>query len=225
MAEKKATKYPPGITEEMVLQAKQKYGEAGYVKYIDLYDGEGEMLLTVLAVRPKRQIVQEFERSQYDPKTAKEVLVNNCLLSHKDKVKADDVLFEAAFNGISELLPIGRHSFHLPEEFGTLPEGITKSMIDEAVADNRISIRIVKLASGESEKDFVHVLMCAPTRAAISDHQRWRAENPNKARSILLKSALLSHADTVSKNDFLYYTGAAAAIELKPKAAAVVKNL
>lgn len=215
---------PDGISQEMVDAAKVKFGATGNVKYADLYDGEGNMLLTVLITRPIRPVLQEFERNRAEPKIAADVLINGCLLSHKDKVKADQVLIQAAFNAITELIPIGTYAIYKLDTFKTLPEGISQEMINEAVADGRIGICIAQITSGENEKDFVHVLMCAPSRDAISNHQKYSDTNPNKARTLLLKSALLSHKETVLGNDWLYYTGSQVAVELKPKASAVVKN-
>ena len=194
------------------------------MKYADLFDGDGNELMTVLVARPTKQVLQEFERNKGEHKTAVDVLINGCLLSHKDKVKADQVLIQAAYNAITELIPVGSYSIHKLDEFKELPEGISQDMISAAEKDGRINIRIAKIASGENETDFLHVLVCAPSRDAISSHQKWIDNNPNKARTLLLKSALLSHVDTVMNNDWLYYTGSMVALDMKPRASAVIKN-
>ena len=105
----KEKELPAGITAEMIAAAKQKYGEKN-VKYIDLpMDDEGTEFKTVLACVPSRTVMEQYRKfSDNDPKKADEILVKNCLLSHKDEVLADDGLFYAALNGIAELIPIRR---------------------------------------------------------------------------------------------------------------------
>jgi hypothetical protein len=100
-------KLPEGITKEMITVAKQKYGE-DKVKYIDLpTDDEGNGTLTVLATVPSRSVIGQYQRFQtIDPKKADEIMVKNCLLSHKEMVLADDGLFYAVLNALGDLVPI-----------------------------------------------------------------------------------------------------------------------
>jgi hypothetical protein len=98
---------PAGITQAMIDDAKAKYG-ADKVKMVDiLKENSDEVEKTVLAVVPSRNIIGQFRRySDTDPRKADEILVKNCLLSHKDEVLADDGLFYGALSGIAELIPI-----------------------------------------------------------------------------------------------------------------------
>lgn len=98
---------PEGITEQMVTDAKTKHGEKN-VKLIDLpLDEEQSEFKTVLACVPSRVILGQYRRyADNDPKRADEILVKNCLLSHKSEVLADDGLFYGALNGISDLIPV-----------------------------------------------------------------------------------------------------------------------
>lgn len=99
---------PEGITSAMVTDAKKKHGE-DKVKFIALpTDDEGSgTYKTVLARVPDRSIVGQYRRfADSDPKRADEILVKNCLLSHKEEVLADDGLFYAALGGIAELIPV-----------------------------------------------------------------------------------------------------------------------
>lgn len=100
-------KLPEGITQEMIDEAKSKHGE-GNVKYAELpLDDDGSDTLTVLMRRPTRKVIGEFEKwADSQPNKAKEILVNGTLLSHKDRVKADDGLFFGAFNAAVELMPV-----------------------------------------------------------------------------------------------------------------------
>lgn len=101
------TKLPPGITQEMVKEAKEKYGNEN-VKIADLpKDEEATDYLSVLMRRPTRKAIGEFEKwADSQPDKAKAVLVKYSLLSHKDEVMADDGLFLGAFNAAVELMPV-----------------------------------------------------------------------------------------------------------------------
>lgn len=96
-----------GITPDMIRAAKEKYGE-GKVRIASLpLDDEGAEALDVLIRVPDRKILSEFEKwSERSPDKAKEILINSCLLSHKDLVKADDALFMTACTAIAEIIPI-----------------------------------------------------------------------------------------------------------------------
>jgi hypothetical protein len=91
----------------MIDDAKAKYG-AGKVKLVEIFkENSDEVEKTVLAIVPSRNIIGQFRRySDTDPKKADEILVKNCLLSHKEEVLADDSLFYGALSGIAELIPI-----------------------------------------------------------------------------------------------------------------------
>jgi hypothetical protein len=98
---------PDGITQSMIDEAKEKHG-ADKVKFVEiLKENSDEVEKTVLAVVPSRSIVGQYMRwSDTEPKKAQEIIVKNCLLSHKDEVLADDGLFYGALTGISELIPV-----------------------------------------------------------------------------------------------------------------------
>ena len=98
---------PEGITEQMVTDAKTKFGES-QVKYADLpLDEEETDFKTVLVGVPSRVVLGQYRRwADNDPKKADEILVKACLLSHKDEVLADDGLFYGALNAISDLIPV-----------------------------------------------------------------------------------------------------------------------
>ncbi|TCN63681.1 hypothetical protein [Acetobacteroides hydrogenigenes] len=103
----KEVKLPEGVTEEMMSAWKEKYGE-DKVKIIALpKDDDGNEFLDVVATVPSRKAVGEFEKwLDRDPNKAKEILINSCLLTSKEQVKSDDGLFYAAFDGITQLLPV-----------------------------------------------------------------------------------------------------------------------
>lgn len=102
----KEKELPAGITAEMIAGAKTKYGENN-VKYLELpLNDEGTEHKTVLACVPSRAVLGQYRRfADTDPKKADEILVKNCLLSHKDEVLADDGLFYGALTGIADLIP------------------------------------------------------------------------------------------------------------------------
>ncbi|MEL3904447.1 MAG: hypothetical protein P1P63_04980 [Treponemataceae bacterium] len=103
----KEKELPAGITAEMIAGAKTKHGENN-VKYLDLpLNDEGTEFKTVLACVPSRAVLGQYRRfADTDPKKADEILVKNCLLSHKDEVLADDGLFYGALTGIADLIPV-----------------------------------------------------------------------------------------------------------------------
>lgn len=107
MAKDKVIKLPEGVTEETMTAWKEKYG-ADKVKVAALpKDDDGNDYLDVVVTVPTRKVVGEFEKwLDKDPNKAKEILINSCLLTGKEIVKADDGLFYAAFDAITQLLPI-----------------------------------------------------------------------------------------------------------------------
>ncbi len=109
MEKEKEEKMPEGITKAMLNDAKAKYG-ADKVRYVDiLKENSDDVEKTILVVVPSRNIIGQYRRySDTDPKKADEILVKNCLLSHKDEVLADDGLFYGALMGIADLIPIRR---------------------------------------------------------------------------------------------------------------------
>ncbi|MCL2328441.1 MAG: hypothetical protein FWC39_08000 [Bacteroidetes bacterium] len=107
MEKEKDEKLPVGITKEMVADAKVKYG-ADKVKYVEiLKENSDDVDIVVLACVPSRHITGQWRRyCESDPKKADDILVKNCLLSHKEEVLANDYLFSGALNGIAELIPM-----------------------------------------------------------------------------------------------------------------------
>ena len=105
----KEANLPDGITQEMIDDAKIKYG-ASKVKFAYiLKENSDEVEKTVLVVVPSKNIIGQYRRfADTDPKKADEILVKNCLLSHKEEVLANDELFFGALNGIAELIPMRR---------------------------------------------------------------------------------------------------------------------
>lgn len=91
----------------MIEAAKAKYKENS-VKLAELpKDEERNEYLTVLVRRPDRSVLSEFSKwVDKNPGKADEILVNSCLLSHKDIVKADDGLFAGCVDAISQLISI-----------------------------------------------------------------------------------------------------------------------
>lgn len=97
----------PGITEEMITAAKAKYGESKILTMdLPLDDNETDFL-TVLARKPDRQVKGEFLKwMDKNPNRADDILINACILSHKEQVKADEGLISAASDGLVKLLVI-----------------------------------------------------------------------------------------------------------------------
>lgn len=103
---KEKVQLPDGVTQEMISEWKEKYG---VIKRADLQDENGEFLRSVIMRVPNRKTMGEFEKwVDKQPNKAKEILINGCVLSDKEAVKADDVLFAAAFSAAVELIPVGK---------------------------------------------------------------------------------------------------------------------
>lgn len=213
---------PQGITQVMIDDAKKKYGATGMVKLVCLEDSDGNDLGTVLMVRPNRAVIDQVERFvDTDPGKAYEILMNACLLSHKDMVAANDKMFAATISACMQMMPYSKPLLVVPD-MDALPEGITADMIGE-LSKTRTDIRIALLQKNE-DGDTIGVLVCAPQRKAITDHEKWETANPKKAKQYMIDSSLQSHKDEVSKNDYLWFAAYSAAVQLKPKGVARIKN-
>lgn len=110
MTEKKSketeVKLPMGVSPEMVKAWKERFGE-DKIKLAILKDADGNDVLECIVRVPDRKALSEFEKwIDKSPDKAKDILINTCLLTNKEEVKADDDLYFSAFDAISKLLPI-----------------------------------------------------------------------------------------------------------------------
>lgn len=98
---------PIGVTEEMIKAWKDRYGEKN-VKIAQLpKDDDNTDFLEVVIRVPDRKTLGEFEKwCDKNPDKAKEILVNACVLSNKELVKADDNLFLVAADAVGKIIPI-----------------------------------------------------------------------------------------------------------------------
>jgi hypothetical protein len=104
---KKETCLPPGVTPEMVAAWKERYGE-NRVKIASLpLDDDGTEWTDVIVRVPDRKTQGEFEKwVDKNPDKAKEIMINACVLTGRDMVKADDGLFGGAFDALVKLMPV-----------------------------------------------------------------------------------------------------------------------
>ena len=213
---------PAGITQEMIEEAKKKYGATGMVKIATLETETTNVELDVLMVRPNRVVIDQMERHVVnDPGTGYSILRNFCLLSHKDEVAKNDELIASADKACIDLLPYSTAIFE-DIDMAKLPDGITAEMVEE-LRSTRNNVKIAKLQQDE-DGNRMAVLVCAPARKAITDHEKWDDRNPKKAKQLMIDSIVHSHKELVNANDWLWYCAYNAAIALKPKGAAVIKN-
>jgi hypothetical protein len=106
---KNASNLPEGVTSEQVKAWKERYGENKIHACTLLDPDTGDEMVTIVARTPGRKEVGEFEKwVDKNPDKSKEILVNSCVLSHKDEVKNDEKKFMAAFDAIMQVYPIGR---------------------------------------------------------------------------------------------------------------------
>ncbi|MNT35823.1 hypothetical protein D3C72_1718680 [compost metagenome] len=99
----------PGITSEMVSKAKAKWGDKKIRTAECGIDEDTDDVLVVLLRRPNRQVMNEYVKwADKSPAKADEILVNSCLLSHKEEVKANEFLFGNVVDAISQIIPTPR---------------------------------------------------------------------------------------------------------------------
>jgi len=98
---------PEGVTEEQIKAWKERYG-AKKVKIATLpLDDDNVETMDIIVRVPDRKTMGEFEKwVDRSPNKAKEILINACVLTKREEVKANDDAFFAAFDAISELIPI-----------------------------------------------------------------------------------------------------------------------
>lgn len=95
---------PEGITQEMIDAAKEKYG-AEKIRLATLTNGVKE--LKVLIRVPDRATYNQFDKwAISDPTRAKDILITNCLLSHKEEVDKSDEYYFGCYHAISQILPL-----------------------------------------------------------------------------------------------------------------------
>lgn len=85
----------------------KKYGEKN-LRIIELpLDDMNTDYIDVSVRIPDRNTMSQFMKYQdINPKKAQEILIKQCLLSHKEQVMGDDALFMTAVSQIAELIPI-----------------------------------------------------------------------------------------------------------------------
>jgi len=107
MTKEKKVKLPEGVTEEHVKAWKERYGE-DKVKYVELpKDDDGDEYFGCIVRVPARKELSEFEKwVDKNPDKAKEVMINACVLTGKEIIKADDGLFLGAFDALAKLIPV-----------------------------------------------------------------------------------------------------------------------
>ncbi len=99
---------PEGVTQQMVDDAKAKFG---VVKLAELYDADGNLLKTVVMNRPPAHTMNQFEKFlDREPARAKKILLKGCLLSSTEiaDLPSNDELFNAAFDAAANMLPVGK---------------------------------------------------------------------------------------------------------------------
>ena len=215
---------PDGVTAEEFEALKERYG-AGKIKIAMLPKDEDGNEFMVIGVRvPDRKCLGEFEKwVDKDPNRAKEILVNACVLSCKETVKAEDELFLGAFDAITKLIPV--RVAIIKDLDGILPEGISEADIKALV--ERYGERKVKIASLPKDDDgneFMDVIVRVPDRKCLGEFEKWADKSPDKAKEILVNACVLSKKEVVKADDGLFFGAFDAVTKLIPVRTAIVKN-
>lgn len=103
---KNQAQIPDGVTAEQVAAWKERYGDKK-VRLAQLpKDEDCNDYLSVVVRCPGSKELAEFEKwIDKNPLKAKEIMINTCLLSHKEEVKGNEYLFLGAADAICGLLP------------------------------------------------------------------------------------------------------------------------
>lgn len=100
-------KLPEGVSQEMIDAWKDRYGKDKVKMACLPMDDDGNEFKEVIVRVPDRKVMSEVEKwLDKAPDKAKEIMINSCLLTHKEEVKADDGLFFGAVDAITKLMPI-----------------------------------------------------------------------------------------------------------------------
>jgi len=104
---KETVELPAGVTSEMIAAWKERYGENKVKLALLPLTEDCNDYLSVVVRAPGRKEASEFEKwIDKNPDKAKEILVNTCLLTNKDEVKANEFLFFGAADAIMNLLQV-----------------------------------------------------------------------------------------------------------------------
>lgn len=102
----KEVNLPEGVTQEQVNAWKERYGSNKVKTALLPKDEDCNDYMEVVVRAPGSKELSEFEKwIDKNPQKAKEILINTCLLSRKDEVKANEYLFLGAADAIAGLLP------------------------------------------------------------------------------------------------------------------------
>jgi len=97
---------PEGVSYEQVAAWKQQYGE-DKIKIATLCVDVPEKRKDVIVRVPDRNTYNMYDKwSNADPSKSRDILINSCLLSHTEIVKADDALYFSCCYALTELLPL-----------------------------------------------------------------------------------------------------------------------
>jgi len=102
----KENQLPTGVTQVDIDAWKEKYG-SDKVCIATLVPDVPEKAMDVIIRIPDRAVYNQYDKwAATEPGRARDILVNSCLLSHKEIVKSDDELYFSCCFAIMELLPL-----------------------------------------------------------------------------------------------------------------------
>jgi hypothetical protein len=95
------------VDENVIQSFIDKHGKSKLRKLELPMDDIGLKKLEVIVLIPNRPTMSQFMKYiDSNPNKAQEILINQCLLTSKEEVYADDALFFSCFSGIADLFPI-----------------------------------------------------------------------------------------------------------------------
>lgn len=97
------------ISQDVIDGFKKQYGDKR-ICIAELFKGDQRInvSLTVVILKPDSRVRTEYMKwAEKNPNKAEGILINSCVLTSKDEVKADEELFIAAIDAIAQLFPTG----------------------------------------------------------------------------------------------------------------------
>ena len=93
--------------KELTPEQIEKAGGENNLRRLTLVDSNDNEVQVIAKVPSRTTIGEYLKFANVNPTKAQEILINKSLLTDKDLVKSDDLLFLSAVAGIAEIMPLG----------------------------------------------------------------------------------------------------------------------
>ena len=93
--------------KELTPKQNEKAGGENNLRRLTLVDSNDNEVQVIAKVPSRTTIGEYLKFANVNSTKAQEILINQSLLTDKDLVKSDDLLFLSAVAGIAEIMPLG----------------------------------------------------------------------------------------------------------------------